>query len=151
MGERLDALAAAATAARGRLDEQPLDRADAVVRRGSGRLALSGDHTVVALAGATGSGKSSMFNALAGTPLVEVGVRRPTTAVTSGAAWGAEDASDLFAWLDVRSRHQVPAEAGGDLDGLVLLDLPDHDSTEIAHHLEVDRLVELVDLLVWVV
>ena len=30
------------------------------------RTRLSGDHTVVALAGATGSGKSSLFNALAG-------------------------------------------------------------------------------------
>ena len=36
------------------------------------------------------------------------------------------------------------------LDGIVLLDLPDHDSTEVSHHLEVDRLVELADLLVWV-
>ena len=45
-----------------------------------------------------------------------------------------------------------PARGGpvGDLDGLVLLDLPDHDSTEVEHHLEVDRLVELADLLVWV-
>ena len=32
----------------------------------------------------------------------------------------------------------------------MLLDLPDHDSTEVAHHVEVDRLVELADLLVWV-
>ena len=37
-----------------------------------------------------------------------------------------------------------------ELDGLVLLDLPDHDSTEVAHHVEVDRLVKLADLLVWV-
>ena len=37
-----------------------------------------------------------------------------------------------------------------DLDGLVLLDLPDHDSTRLEHRLEVDRLVELVDVLVWV-
>jgi len=33
---------------------------------------------------------------------------------------------------------------------VVLLDLPDHDSTEVAHHLEVDRIVKLADLLVWV-
>ena len=33
----------------------------------------------------------------------------------------------------------------------MLLDLPDHDSTAVAHRLEVDRLVGLVDLLVWVV
>jgi hypothetical protein len=34
---------------------------------------------------------------------------------------------------------------------LVLLDLPDHDSTEMTHRLTVDRLVELVDALIWVV
>ena len=37
------------------------------------------------------------------------------------------------------------------LDGLVLLDLPDHDSVRIEHRLEVDRLVEMVDMIVWVV
>ena len=36
------------------------------------------------------------------------------------------------------------------LDGLVLLDLPDHDSTEVSHHLEVERLVAMTDLMVWV-
>ena len=36
------------------------------------------------------------------------------------------------------------------LDGLVLLDLPDHDSTEVEHHVEVDRLVRMVDVMVWV-
>ena len=36
------------------------------------------------------------------------------------------------------------------LQGVVLLDLPDHDSTEVSHHLEVDRLIELADLMVWV-
>lgn len=38
----------------------------------------------------------------------------------------------------------------GEAAGLILLDLPDHDSIEPSHRLEVDRLVELVDLLVWV-
>jgi hypothetical protein len=33
---------------------------------------------------------------------------------------------------------------------VVLLDLPDHDSTEVSHHLEVDRLVDLADLMVWI-
>ena len=32
----------------------------------------------------------------------------------------------------------------------MLLDLPDHDSTEVSHHLEVERLVGLTDLMVWV-
>ena len=34
--------------------------------------------------------------------------------------------------------------------GLVLLDVPDHDSVASGHRLQVDRLVPLVDLLVWV-
>ena len=46
--------------------------------------------------------------------------------------------------LDARPRGRR------DATGVVLLDLPDHDSTEVSHHLEVDRLVQLADLLVWV-
>ena len=45
-------------------------------------------------------------------------------------------------------RHRHPPEPA--LDGLVLLDLPDHDSVRLEHRLEVDRLVGLVDVLVWV-
>ena len=48
----------------------------------------------------------------------------------------------------MRSRHGLDA---GSPDGLVLLDLPDFDSVEAAHRVEVDRLVRMVDLLVWVV
>jgi hypothetical protein len=45
-------------------------------------------------------------------------------------------------------RHVVEGEG---LRGLVLLDLPDFDSVETSHRFEVDRVVELVDLVVWVV
>ena len=38
----------------------------------------------------------------------------------------------------------------GSFDGVVLLDLPDHDSTEVSHHLEVDRLIAVADLMIWV-
>ncbi len=38
----------------------------------------------------------------------------------------------------------------GSLDGLVLLDLPDLDSHELAHRAEAARVLELVDLFVWV-
>jgi len=149
--DRLQALERAAEVGRGRLDDALVDSAETVVRRATGRLALSGNHTIVALAGATGSGKSSTFNALAGVEVATVGVRRPTTSVTSGIAWGEEGATEVLDWLGVQRRHQVPPGPGTtDLDGLVLLDLPDHDSTEVAHHLEVDRLVQLVDMLVWV-
>ena len=148
LAERVDALRTAAGLARGRLDDALVDRAEEVVHRAAGRLALTGDHTVVALAGATGSGKSSLFNALSGTELAQAGVRRPTTSSTSAVVFG-EEAPALMEWLEVPRRHRVEAPQPG-LEGLVLLDLPDHDSTQVAHHLEVDRLVRLVDMLVWV-
>ncbi|WP_340539546.1 GTPase [Nocardioides sp. GXZ039] len=156
-GARIEALEAAAKAARGRLDDTVVDDAAATAARAAGRLRLSADHTVVAIAGATGSGKSSTFNALTGIELSSTGVRRPTTSWATACVWGRAGAAELLEWLGIAPRHQTMRDsmldvgkADRDLDGVVLMDLPDHDSTEVAHHLEVDRLVELADLLVWV-
>ena len=63
VSSRLEALAAAVEAARGRIDDETLDPAAELSERAAERLRLSGEHTIVALAGATGSGKSSLFNA----------------------------------------------------------------------------------------
>jgi GTP-binding protein EngB required for normal cell division len=103
---------------------------------------------VVALAGATGSGKSTLFNALSGSEVSRPGVRRPTTGVAHATTWGEDPADGLLDWLEVPRRHRHAPEHA--LDGLVLLDLPDHDSVRLEHRLEVDRLVGLVDVLVWV-
>ena len=147
---RLAALAEAAELADGRLDPALTEPARAVVRRAGERLGHGLGATVVALAGPTGAGKSSLFNALAGRPLVREGVTRPTTSAATAAIWSLPDPDDtrLLDWLEVPSRHTLD---GGGPAGLVLLDLPDFDSVESAHRLEVDRLVRLVDLLVWVV
>ncbi|MCY7372291.1 MAG: 50S ribosome-binding GTPase [Spirochaetaceae bacterium] len=165
----LVALDEAVEALEGRADPEALRRARSLSERAGERLRLSGEHTVVALAGSTGSGKSSLFNALSGSDLSPVGVRRPTTAKAFASVWGTEGAAPLVQWLGVPRRQttwrhgaedQPDTSAGGggappavddELEGLVLLDLPDHDSTVTEHQLEVDRLVELVDLLVWVV
>jgi GTP-binding protein EngB required for normal cell division len=151
--DHLRALSGAVELCEGRVDSDALDEARRVVDQADRRLAISGSATVVALAGATGSGKSSIFNALSGTTLATVGVRRPTTAHAMACSWGEESAEDLLDWLQIPRRHALqsdPAMAAA-LDGLVLLDLPDHDSTEVDHRMEVDRLVQLVDMLVWVV
>ncbi|GAA0808627.1 GTPase family protein [Spirilliplanes yamanashiensis] len=155
---RLDALSRFLRAVDGRLPEADLVGARTVVERAGARLALSRDHTVVALAGSTGSGKSSLFNALARLTLSQVGVRRPTTGVAHACVWGPlEDANKLLDWVGVLPRHRYIRESALDGDdeaalrGLVLLDLPDFDSVEQAHRLEVDRLLGLVDLIVWVV
>jgi GTP-binding protein EngB required for normal cell division len=157
LGDRIEALGLAGEAARGRLDDRVVDDADATAERVATRLGLTAEHTVVALAGATGSGKSSTFNALAGVELASVGVRRPTTSWATACVWGREGATELLEWLDIAPRHQVMRDSLLDLgkedralQGVVLLDLPDHDSTEVSHHLEVDRLIELTDLMVWV-
>ena len=160
IGARIEGLDAATQAARGRLDDALVDEAQEVVDRATGRLRLSATHTVVAIAGATGSGKSSTFNALTELELSAVGVRRPTHAWASAGVGGTDGAEELLEWLGIPPRHQTTRDSmldsgrrssRSELDGVVLLDLPDHDSTEVAHHLEVDRLVALADLLVWVV
>jgi GTP-binding protein EngB required for normal cell division len=148
--ERVAALGEAARLSAGRVDEAIVQRCVAVVEHASSRLAFSGDWTVVALAGATGSGKSSLFNAITGTQLAQTGVRRPMTAQTMAAVWGTGLPADLLDWLAVTRRQLIPAPQS-DYTNLVLLDLPDHDSTAEAHRVQVDRLVELVDMLVWVV
>ena len=144
---RLAALAEAVELADGRLDPPSLRAARAVVDRAGKRLGLGVDTTVVALAGPTGAGKSSLFNAVAGTELARVSRRRPTTSAAAAAIWG-DVGEPLLDWLEIPRRHRLE---GGELEGLVLLDLPDFDSIEVAHRLEVDRIVELVDLVLWVV
>lgn len=148
--ERLKALGEAVELSRGRSSDTVVARADAVLKRAGERAAFSGNHTVVALAGATGSGKSTSFNAISGTEFAPTGVRRPTTAQAMAVAWGSELPGDLLDWLDVPRRHLVPARRSA-FENLVLLDLPDHDSTETDHRVTVDRLVPLVDVLIWVV
>jgi len=151
--DHLRALGEAVELCEGRVDSDALGEARRVVDQADRRLAISGGATVVALAGATGSGKSSTFNALSGTTLATVGVRRPTTAHAMACSWGEESAEELLDWLQIPRRHALEADPEMDpaLDGLVLLDLPDHDSTELDHRMEVDRLVQLVDMLIWVV
>ncbi len=157
VAERLDGLDQAVAASKGRVDQSLVDEATAVADRARDRLTLSADHTIAALGGATGSGKSSLFNALCGLDLAAVGVKRPTTSWALACTWGEDGAEELLEWLEIPKRHQVgrlslldETPADRDLHGLMLLDLPDHDSTEVSHHLEVQRLVVLADLLVWV-
>ncbi|HTF08716.1 MAG TPA: GTPase [Asanoa sp.] len=155
---RLNSVQRFLDAADGHLPSDRLVPAHTLVERAAGRLSLSRDHTLVALAGATGSGKSSLFNALAHMNLSPVGVRRPTTGQAFACVWGAaDDAGRLLDWVGVLPRNRFARESPLDGDdeaglrGLVLLDLPDFDSVESAHRVEVDRLLGLVDLIVWIV
>ena len=131
-----------------------LEGALALSERASSRLRLTGGATVAALAGATGTGKSSLFNALARMQLSAPGHLRPTTAEAHACVWGADSADALLDWLRIGRRFRreslLDARDEAPLHGLVLLDLPDMDSVATRHRVETDRLIGVVDLVVWV-
>ncbi len=135
--------------------QELLTEAETLLRRSGERMRMSASHTVVALAGGTGSGKSSLFNALAGANFSPAGVTRPTTKHSHACVWGMEGAAPLLDWLGVQRRHRYGRasaldEGEASLTGMLLLDLPDHDSVVTGSAALVDRLVKLADMLVWV-
>lgn len=151
-GQRAAALAEALHTGGAELDDRAGEQAYATITKVRERTALVGGHTVVAIAGATGSGKSSLFNRLVGEQVSTTGARRPTTSTAIAASYGPDPATPLLDWLGVGRRHQVDPGGSGaaDLDGLVLLDLPDFDSHAAAHRQEADRVLGLADVFCWV-
>lgn len=152
--QRLNALRELLGLSQARLDGKTLAEAGRVLDEAAARQRLSSRHTVVAIAGATGSGKSTLFNALAGVRIAETGLRRPTTSAPIACTW-SEGAAGLLDRLAIPGRLRRKPLAGGDgdehLHGLVLVDLPDHDSAVVRHREQVDRVLALVDAVIWVV
>ena len=147
MRSRLNCLTELIDVTQGRVPDELTGRAVEVLERAGQRLRW-GQQTVVALAGSTGSGKSSLMNALVGSNVSEAGVLRPTTAETLAVSVGKTN-TDLLDWLRVGNRQEIPHGQDG-FEGLVLLDLPDHDSMVSSHRAEVDRMIPVVDQFIWV-
>lgn len=152
VSNRSGALSRALTLGGLQLPADDVTRAKTVLNKVAERSGIGAGRTVIAIAGATGSGKSSLFNMLVGEPVSRISARRPTTSRASAALWGKDPATELLDWLDVPSRHHVHESLPGyaELDGLVLLDLPDFDSRVAAHRAEADRVLERSDVFVWV-
>ena len=158
LNQQIDSVIGAMELAEPYLDPDSIDLAASVIRKSESRRKLSSEHVVVGLFGATGSGKSTLFNALVGQELASTGVIRPTTTNTVAAIWDTAGANELLDWLEVTDRHVIEESAEPrrrsskkDFDsGLLLLDLPDMDSTRVEHHQIASRLVGQVDFLVWV-
>ncbi|HKY48411.1 MAG TPA: hypothetical protein VJQ79_10565 [Acidimicrobiia bacterium] len=112
------------------------------------RRAYAGNVLLVGLAGGTGSGKSSLLNALAGGEISPAGAMRPTTSealawVPTGHLSRLEGLFDRFGIVDVVAH---------DLDQPVaIIDLPDVDSVDGRHRQTVAGLLPIMDLMVWVV
>lgn len=136
----------ALASAAGLVDEQALTPLIEAVKAVRARTSYPDDVLVVALAGGTGSGKSSLLNAICDEELVDVGGMRPTTSHAAAATpEHLGDTMDGFlGFLGIGERHHY------DGDRLCLVDLPDTDSVEVEHRHRVDSLLGRVDLVVWV-
>ena len=130
----------------GRLEPEAVQSARAVTEKAGARLGLGVETTVVALRDrrVSASRCSSMRSpGPSSRPSDAAGRRRPRVEQRCGAT------ARIRCWTGSRSGSAIDSTTG--LNGLLLLDLPDFDSVESAHRLEVDRVVALADLVVWVV
>ena len=131
----------------GVVDDADLKAARTVAEQVRDRRGYLGDTLVIALAGGTGSGKSSLLNAIAGRRIAETGVLRPTT--ERALAWIPADPEPgvvaLLDRLEIEGRFEQHS-----LRGVAIIDLPDHDSIVLQHQQIVDRLLPEVDAVVWV-
>lgn len=145
--ELFDLVDVAIARSQGVLDEMARREIAEVARRVRRRSGFLGEVLVVALAGGTGSGKSSLLNALVSSDVVPVGVIRPTTrhAVAVTPDNGAIDIRELIEDLSVGEVIGSPS-----LTTTVLVDLPDFDSIEAAHRHIVEEVLPTVDAVVWV-
>jgi GTP-binding protein EngB required for normal cell division len=142
--ERLDeAIQAAATLGIPTADES------AVLQTARQRLGFPSDAYVLALAGGTGVGKSSLLNALAGREVSRASVRRPTTG--HPVAWipraHRAELAPVLDWLGVGEVREHDDAAGG---AVAVLDLPDLDSIAPEHRARVDELLPRLDAVAWV-
>lgn len=144
----VDAFDRVLAAAEGLVEPETLDPVAKTVRAVRDRAGYLGETLVAAVAGGTGSGKSSLINALAGEVVTESGGMRPTTGVP--VAWiPANPEPGLIRLLDDLG---VDDRVGQDLHPwLALLDLPDTDSVVVDHRHTVQALLPRVDLVLWVI
>ena len=146
--EWLDEFDRVVAAAGRHLPEVVLAEVAGIARDQRERRAYAGMAVLVGLTGGTGSGKSSLLNALAGEEVSPSGAFRPTT--SEPVAWVP---AGLVSRLEgLFERFGISEIVAHDLDTpIAILDLPDVDSVDGRHRQAVGGLLPIIDLLVWVV
>ncbi len=142
--EGLDLVVGLAT---GHVHPDDLLAAEENARRARLRRGHLGSTLVFALIGGTGSGKSSLLNALAGEVVASVSEVRPHT--SRPLAWVPEDAEPALGQM--LDRLGIDERVGQDrFPFLALLDMTDVDSVEAPHRALVEALLPEVDGVLWV-
>jgi len=114
----------------------------AAVRR---RRDYLSDAVVVAIAGGTGSGKSSLLNAIAGRTVASTSELRPHT--DEPLAWIPAGDSTIEAFVAELGIESIVEH--DDAADLAIVDLPDLDSVDGRHRTLVEHVIPLVDAVVW--
>jgi energy-coupling factor transporter ATP-binding protein EcfA2 len=108
---------------------------------------------VVVLLGSTGVGKSSLFNAIAGGPLSESGLIRPTTRRPVALVHPADSPNvrqdGSLAGISARDQLDVRVDPAI-TPGLIVVDAPDFDSVERSNRDLAVELLEAADLVIFV-
>lgn len=130
------------------LDPDQLEDVEDIAERVDERRGSVADSFVVALAGGTGTGKSSLLNALAGEDVASVSAVRPHTDQPL-ALIPSDPSFELIAFLDdMGIAERATQDRFADL---AIIDLPDQDSIALAHRQLVWELLPEVDSIAWVV
>ena len=146
LGELVDLLDLAVANAAGVAPAADREAAATVAAAQRRRRDYLGGAIVVAIAGGTGSGKSSLLNALVGHEIASTSAIRPHT--NEPMAWAPANDETMRALLRSMGITQI---ADNDwMSSVALVDLPDIDSIVDDHRAMVEDLLPHVDAVIWV-
>ena len=143
--EALDLLDLAIASAEGLASAASREGAAEVAAATRRRQDFFSESIVVAIAGGTGSGKSSLLNAIAGQNISETSELRPHT--NAPRAWVPAGDRAIVAMVASLDIEEVVLHDDG--PALAIVDLPDLDSVDDRHRTLVESVLPVVDAVVW--